>query len=74
EAAAQALEGTGWLPEPLRTKGVETIVMPADAAALATHDAAVDDSADVTGERVEAAGLPSAEHDEQVEPHEIAAE
>ncbi|MDE2238988.1 MAG: ParB N-terminal domain-containing protein [Rhodospirillales bacterium] len=74
EAAAQALAGTGWLPEPLRTKGVEAIVMPADAAALATHGAAVDASADVTGEGAEAVDLPAAEHYEQPGPHEIAAE
>jgi ParB family chromosome partitioning protein len=30
EAAAQALTGTGWLPEPLRTKGVVTCVTPHD--------------------------------------------
>ncbi|MBU6420407.1 MAG: DNA-binding protein, partial [Proteobacteria bacterium] len=73
EAAAQALAGTGWLPEPLRTKGVETM-MPADTAAVAAQNAAVDDSADVTGEGAEAADLPAAEHYEQPGPHEIAAE
>jgi ParB family chromosome partitioning protein len=31
EAAAQMLTGSGWLPEALRTKGVETMVVPADA-------------------------------------------
>jgi ParB family chromosome partitioning protein len=30
EAAAQALAGTGWLPEPLRTKGVVTCVTHED--------------------------------------------
>ncbi|OYV31027.1 MAG: DNA-binding protein, partial [Acidocella sp. 20-61-6] len=30
EAAAQVLMGTGWLPEPLRTKGVVTCVTPRD--------------------------------------------
>ncbi|MDE2240433.1 MAG: DNA-binding protein, partial [Rhodospirillales bacterium] len=74
EAAAQALAGTGWLPEPLRTKGVETIVMPADAAAWVTHSAAVDASAEVTGEGTAAADLPAADHHERPEPHEIAAE
>lgn len=37
EAAAQALAGTGWLPEPLRTKGVATCV---------THDDATEQKAD----------------------------
>jgi ParB family chromosome partitioning protein len=31
EAAAQMLAGSGWLPEALRTKGVETTVVPANA-------------------------------------------
>ncbi len=30
EAAAQALAGTGWLPEPLRTKGVQSFVAVTD--------------------------------------------
>lgn len=75
EAAAQMLAGTGWLPEALRTKGVETMTIPAESAAVATHRAvAVDVSATVTGEDAETADLPSAEDHEQLEPHEIAAE
>ncbi|OYV60399.1 MAG: DNA-binding protein [Acidocella sp. 21-58-7] len=75
EAAAQMLAGTGWLPEALRTKGVETMTMPAAAAAEATCSAvAVDVSADVTGEEAETADLPSVEDHEQLQPHEIAAE
>ncbi|EKM98154.1 MULTISPECIES: ParB/RepB/Spo0J family partition protein [unclassified Acidocella] len=74
EAAAQALAGTGWLPEVLRTKGMETMAMPADPAAEATHSAFADASADATGEEAEVADLPSAEDHEQLEPHEIAAE
>jgi ParB family chromosome partitioning protein len=35
EAAAQMLAGSGWLPEALRTKGVETMVVPADAGIIA---------------------------------------
>ncbi|OYV32986.1 MAG: DNA-binding protein, partial [Acidocella sp. 20-61-6] len=72
EAAAQALAGTGWLPEALRTKGVETMVMPADSAAEVTRSAAA--SADVAGEEDEATDLSFVEDDEQLEPHEIAAE
>ncbi|OYV48556.1 MAG: DNA-binding protein, partial [Acidocella sp. 20-58-15] len=75
EAAAQALAGSGWLPEVLRTKGVATMTMPADSAAEATHSAvAADVGADVADEAVEAADLPSAEDEAQLEPHEIAAE
>ncbi|EKM99089.1 ParB/RepB/Spo0J family partition protein [Acidocella sp. MX-AZ02] len=74
EAAAQMLAGSGWLPEVLRTKGVETMTMPADSAAEVTHSAAVDASADVAGEEVEVADSPSTEDHEQLEPHEIAAE
>ncbi|MCB5945127.1 ParB/RepB/Spo0J family partition protein [Acidocella sp. KAb 2-4] len=75
EAAAQALAGSGWLPEALRTKGVETMTMWADSVAEATHCAvAADASADVADEVVEAADLPSAEDEAQIEPHEIAAE
>ncbi len=75
EAAAQALAGCGWLPEVLRTKGVATMTMPTDSAAEATHSAvAADAGADVADEAVEAADLPSAEDEAQLEPHEIAAE
>jgi ParB family chromosome partitioning protein len=76
EAAAQMLAGSGWLPEALRTKGVETMTMQADAAAVATHAAAAaaDASADAAGEEAEAADLPSADNEAQLEPHEIAAE
>jgi ParB family chromosome partitioning protein len=35
EAAAQMLAGSGWLPEALRTKGVETMVVPANAGIIA---------------------------------------
>jgi ParB family chromosome partitioning protein len=68
------LAGTGWLPEALRTKGVETMTMQADVAAVAKHSAVADDSADVAGEEAETADLPSAEDHEQLQPHEIAAE
>ncbi len=75
EAAAQALAGCGWLPEVLRTMGVATMTMPTDSAAEATHSAvAADAGADVADEAVEAADLPSAEDEAQLEPHEIAAE
>jgi ParB family chromosome partitioning protein len=75
EAAAQALAGTGWLPEALRTKGVETLTMPADVvAAVTTQSAIAAVSADVTGEEAEAVDHPSAENEAQLEPHEIAAE
>ncbi|EKM98573.1 ParB/RepB/Spo0J family partition protein [Acidocella sp. MX-AZ02] len=74
EAAAQALADSGWLPEALRTKGVETMTMPADSAAVPKHGTAAAVSADVTGEEVEAVDLPSAEDVEQLEPHDIAAE
>jgi ParB family chromosome partitioning protein len=74
EAAAQALAGCGWLPEVLRTKGVATMTMPADAAAVSPHRAVADVSADVADEEAEAADLPSGEDHEQLEPHEIAAE
>jgi ParB family chromosome partitioning protein len=36
EAAAQTLACSGWLPEALRTKGVETVAMAADAGIIAT--------------------------------------
>ncbi|WP_234731247.1 ParB/RepB/Spo0J family partition protein [Acidocella facilis] len=74
EAAAQALAGSGWLPEALRTKGLETMAMQADAAAEATQSAFADASADATGEEAEVADLPSGEDHEQLQPHEIAAE
>ncbi|NNM55780.1 ParB/RepB/Spo0J family partition protein [Acidocella sp.] len=75
EAAAQMLAGTGWLPEPLRTKGVETMTMQADVAVVATHSAvAADASADEIDEAAEVADHPSAEDHEQLQPHEIAAE
>ncbi|MCU4162013.1 ParB/RepB/Spo0J family partition protein [Acidiphilium sp. AL] len=75
EAAAQMLTGTGWLPEALRTKGVETMTMPADSAAAATHSSvAAAASAPVIGEAAETADFPSAEDEAQLEPHEIAAE
>ncbi len=74
EAAAQALAGSGWLPEALRTKGVETMAMPIDPVTPATQSTAADASADATGEEAEVADLPSAEDHEQLEPHEIAAE
>ncbi len=68
EAAAQMLAGTGWLPEALRTKGVETMTTPADSAALAMQSAvAADASADVAGEEAEVADLPSVEDHEQLE-------
>jgi ParB family chromosome partitioning protein len=35
EAAAQMLAGFGWLPEALRTKGVETMVLPGNAGIIA---------------------------------------
>jgi ParB family chromosome partitioning protein len=35
EAAAQMLAGSGWLPEALRTKGVETMVVPTEAGIIA---------------------------------------
>ncbi|MDE8346625.1 MAG: hypothetical protein POH28_10710, partial [Acidocella sp.] len=66
--------GSGWLPEPLRTKGVETMATPADTEAVATQTTAANDSADVVGEEVETADLPSAEDHEHALPHEIAAE
>ncbi|MGE4482440.1 ParB/RepB/Spo0J family partition protein [Acidocella sp.] len=74
EAAAQALAGSGWLPEALRTKGVETMTMPIEAVTPAMQSAAADASADAAGEAAEAEDLPSAEDHEQLEPHEIAAE
>ncbi|WP_035180617.1 hypothetical protein, partial [Acidocella facilis] len=74
EAAAQMLAGSGWLPEVLRTKGVETMTRPADAAAVSPHRAVADVSADVSDEEAEAADLPSGEDHEQLQPHEIAAE
>ncbi|SHF59109.1 chromosome partitioning protein, ParB family [Acidocella aminolytica 101 = DSM 11237] len=75
EAAAQALAGTGWLPEALRTKGVETMTMQADVAALAMQSTvAADACADAASEEAETADLPSVEDYEQLEPHEIAAE
>jgi ParB family chromosome partitioning protein len=75
EAAAQALAGSGWLPEALRTKGVETMTMPVDTAGVATQSAvAVAAGADVTGEEAGAVDLPSAEDAEQLMPHDIAAE
>ncbi len=74
EAAAHMLAGSGWLPEPLRTKGVETAAMQTDASLVATHGAAADDSTDAIGEVAEAADHPSAEDAEQLEQHEIAAE
>lgn len=74
EAAAQALAGTGWLPEALRTKGVETMTMPADSAAEVTCSFAADASAALAGEEAEIVDPPPAEDHEQLEPHEIAAE
>ena len=74
DAAAQLLLGSGWLPEALRTKGVESMTMPADSAAEVTCSFAVDVSAAVAGEEAEAADLPSVEDHEQIQPHEIAAE
>ena len=74
EAAAQALAGSGWLPEALRTKGVETMAMPIDSVTPATQSAAANVSANAAGEEAEAADIPSAEDHEQLEPHEIAAE
>ncbi len=74
EAAAQALAGSGWLPEALRTKGLETMTMPANSAAEATSGVAAAASVPVSGEEVEAADLSSGEDHEQLQPHEIAAE
>ncbi len=74
EAAAHMLAGSGWLPEVLRTKGVETMTMPADAVAETPCCTVADVSADATGEEAETADPPSAEDHEQLEPHEIAAE
>jgi ParB family chromosome partitioning protein len=74
EAAAQALAGSGWLPEALRTKGVETMATPIDSVTPATQSVFADASADAVGEEAEVADLPSAEDHEQLEPHEIAAE
>lgn len=55
EAAAQALAGSGWLPEALRTKGVETMAMPIDSVTPATQSAAAGASADAAGDEVEVA-------------------
>jgi ParB family chromosome partitioning protein len=74
EAAAQALAGSGWLPEALRTKDVETITMPSNSAADATSSVAADASTDAAGEVASTVDLPSGEDHEQLEPHEIAAE
>jgi ParB family chromosome partitioning protein len=74
EAAAQVLAGSGWLPEPLRTKGAENMAMPIGPVTPATQSAATDASTNAVGEVAEAEDLPSAEDHEQLEPHEIAAE
>lgn len=48
EAAEQLLAGSGWLPEPLRTAGVVTFVLPVDDTAPAIEPEA---EADRTGEQ-----------------------
>jgi ParB family chromosome partitioning protein len=43
EAAAQMLAGSGWLPEPLRTRGVESVAMTAEAGIIAMEPDPVED-------------------------------
>jgi ParB family chromosome partitioning protein len=57
EAAAQVLMGTGWLPEPLRTKGVVTCVTPRDddAGTIDEHGSAESPSLDCSKEAQDSA-------------------
>jgi ParB family chromosome partitioning protein len=76
-AAEQLLADTGWLPEPLRTRGVETVRVPVHAEAApalapdAEREIGVESHAEVIHPGVDHPGVDHPEQVQEVVKHEL---